>query len=161
MVTWSKFWWFQPHAAACYMQCLGCELVIILEFPSHVSVFKLGRIFVLIPHWYNSDLQWTDIIVYFLLRSLPRFAEMISQGYCSVAQWPLTCECVPLEWEQFMNGHASWHKYIKPSETNCYPNMSPIVSLNLNIVTVTMWISSFYKLNNWYRIKDSLQHNMF
>jgi len=67
---------------SCYMQCLGWESVGTTTSP--ISVFKLGRVLGAVP---TADAIAT-ILVLIRLRSLPRFAETISQRYCSAA----TCE---------------------------------------------------------------------
>jgi len=36
-----------------------------------------------------GEVNWYTFLI--RLRSLARFAETISQGYCSSAQWPLSC----------------------------------------------------------------------
>ena len=51
-----------------------------------VSVFKLGRTFVLFPRL-TVDVNCFNLII--RLHSLPRFAETLCQGYCSATH----CDC--------------------------------------------------------------------
>ena len=59
----------------CYMQCLGCDWVIILGFPPviyPISIFKLGQVFALFP-WLTQLLE--------LCNSTPRIPQLCNDDW--------------------------------------------------------------------------------
>ena len=72
-----------------YMQCLGCKRVNMLGFLPSCTRFQFGA-GVCAVVVVTGEVNCHHFIVH--LRSLQRFAETISQGYCSAVQRPLACK---------------------------------------------------------------------
>ena len=76
------FWVISATCSSYYMQCLGCEWVILLGFPLFVPCarLKIGRYLTCSHRWHSSD-WWSQLLYWIIwLHTLPSFTEMIGQA---------------------------------------------------------------------------------
>jgi len=111
------------------------ELVIILGFPSVVCPSSIGAAICAV---HTADAVATGEVncnnITVRLRSLPRLAEAIIQGYCSAAQRPLTDE----------DGTRRYLCHLKDSSVPCGQGQAQITCQRKHLLSAASSVSLYY-----------------